>query len=291
MFRAARFVAQLDFHLADGLAEAMRQQASRWSILSIERVSDELRRLLVGQRPSAGIDCLQETGLLAAVLPEIEAMRGVEQSGYHVYDVYRHTLAALEASPPDLITRVATLLHDVGKPPTHAVTDDGRHTFHDHPQLGAVMAASILTRLRFSTDEIRTVSALVRLHLRPIQYDPHTFSDSAVRRIVRDAAGLRERLLDVARADTRASAFPDVANIDELGERMARLDHGGAVSRRQLPLDGDAIMAIAGRGPGRWVGRALAALEEAMLEGELAVGDTAAAERWLRARPELLTGD
>jgi putative nucleotidyltransferase with HDIG domain len=236
------------------------------------------------------MEVLRESGLLTRVLPEVVAMIGVEQSGYHCYDVYDHTLHALDLAPPDPVTRLAVLLHDVGKPPTHAVADDGRHTFHDHPQVGAEMAEKILARLRFSGEEIRDVCELVRLHLRPIQYTHDSYGDAAVRRLIRAAGPLRGRLLDVARADTLASSYPGTAEIDELAERMDRLDQDGGISRRSAPLDGRTIMRLAGRGPGPWVGRVLDALTEAVMEGEIPVGDAAAAEAWLRAHPELLEG-
>jgi poly(A) polymerase len=289
MYRGARFVAQLGFRLAGGTVEAMRLQAPRARILSAERIRDELVRLLTSRRPRAGIEAMREGGLLAVSLPDVEAMIGVEQSGYHCYDVYDHTLHALELTPSeDLVTRLAVLLHDVGKPPTHAIAADGRHTFHDHPQIGAEMAVEILTRLRFSGDEIRDVATLVRLHLRPIQYSHDTYGDAAVRRLIRAAGPLREKLLDVARADTVASSYPGTAELEELAERMERLDRGGGISRPRPPLDGDTIMRIGGRGQGPWIGRVQDALLEAMLDGEFAPGDAAAAEAWLRAHPELL---
>jgi poly(A) polymerase len=290
MFRAARFAAQLGFALAGGMIEAMREQAHRAAILSAERIAEELRQLLVSPYPSTGLEILAQGALLAAVLPEIEAMIGVEQSGWHRYDVFHHTLHALDNSPAELIIRLAVLLHDVGKPPTHAIAADGRHTFHDHPQVGAAMAEKMLTRLRFSNDEIRQVSTLVRLHLRPIQYERETFSDSAVRRLVRDAGPLRDHLLAVARADTQASAYPDTANIDDLAARMRMLDREGKVSApgSLSPLNGDEIMDRFGVAQGPRVGRALRALEKAVIEGELEIGDTAAAEQWLRARPDIL---
>ena len=291
MFRGARFVAQLGFRLAGGVVEAMRAQAPRARILSAERIRDEVSRLLTSPHPRRGVEVLREGGLLAEVLPEIEAMVGVEQSGWHCYDVYDHTLHALDHTPTvDLVTRLAVLLHDVGKPPTHEVAEDVRHTFHDHPQVGAEMAEEILTRLRFSGDEIRDVATLIRLHLRPIQYQHDTHGDAAVRRLIRAAGPLRARMLDVARADTLASTYPGTAELDELAERMERLDRGGGISRPKAPLDGDTIMRIAGRGPGRWVGRVQGALVEAMLDGEFPPGDPGAAEAWLRAHPELLEG-
>lgn len=290
MFRGARFVAQLGFELAAGLPEAMRAQAhrARPPTVSVERIHDELVRLLVSDHPRDGMEALHRGGLLAEVLPELEAMVGVEQSGHHCYDVFDHTMHALDRSPPDRVTRLAVLLHDVGKPPTHAIAEDGRHTFHDHPQVGAEMAEGILERLRFSGDEIRDVATLVRLHLRPIQYQHDTHGDAAVRRLVRAAGPLRGRLLDVARADTLASSYPGTAEIDELAERMERLDQGGGLSRMGPPLDGGTIMRLGGRGGGPWVGRVQRALIEAVLEGEIPPGDAAAAEAWLRDHPELL---
>lgn len=291
MFRAARFVAQLGFVLAPGVLDAMRTQADRITVVSVERVALELRRMLISPNVLAGFDVLLESGLLQRVLPEVAAMRGVDQLGFHIYDVYEHSLRAVELAPADPITRVATLLHDVGKPPTHVIAADGRHTFHDHPQVGARMARDILTRLRFSNDEISAVSELVRLHLRPIQYQAETYSDAAVRRLIRDSGELRLRMLDIARADTRASSFPTVAAIDELESRMARLDSGGEVSRMRDVLDGDEIVAMAQRPPGPWVGRAKRRLEEAVLDGELAPGDSEAARVWLRQHPDVLTAE
>jgi putative nucleotidyltransferase with HDIG domain len=289
MYRGARFVAQLGFRLAEGTVEGMRPQAHRARILSAERIRDELSRLLTSRHPRAGIETMREGGLLAVSLPDVEAMIGVEQSGFHCYDVYDHTLHALDLTPTDeLVTRLAVLLHDVGKPPTHAVAEDGRHTFHDHPQVGARMATAILTGLRFSGEEIRDVATLVLLHLRPIQYQHDTYGDAAVRRLIRAAGPLRRQLLDVARADTLASSYPGTAQIDELQQRMELLDRGGGISHPRPPLDGERIMRIGGRGPGRWVGRVQDALLEAMLDGEFPPGDARAAEEWLRTHPELL---
>jgi poly(A) polymerase len=288
MYRAARFTAQLGFSLAAGTVEAMRAQAERTSILSVERISHELRRMLVARHPAAGIEVLRDARLLEHVLPELVAAIGVEQGGFHTGDVYQHTLAAVDAAPPDLVTRTAALLHDIAKPVTHVVAADGRHTFYDHPSIGAEMARVILTRWRFSNDEIGAVSRLVRLHLRPIQYDRERFSDTAVRRLIGDAGPLRGRLLALARADTTASAFPTLAELDELEERMARLDEGEAVSAMRDPLTGDELMAMAGRGPGPWVGRVKAAIRDAVLEGVIPPADAAAARVWLDAHRELL---
>ncbi len=288
MLRAARFASQVDLRAVPALVVAMRERAARVDLLSAERVRDELRGLLRGRRPSRGLELLREGGVMERLFPELNAMRGVEQSGWHTHDVYGHTLAAVDAAPADILTRTAVLLHDVGKPPCHALDARGRHTFHDHPGVGATMATALLDRLGWPPDETRDVAQLIRLHLRPIQYEPST-TDTAVRRMLRDAGPLRARMLDVARADTAASAYPTTDSIDELGERMDRLDAGGAVSGRRRVLDGEALMRLAGRGAGPWIGRAQRALEEAVLEGEVDPDNAAGAERWLRERhPELL---
>jgi putative nucleotidyltransferase with HDIG domain len=291
MYRAARFVARLGFALAPGTIEAMRSQASRTSILSVERVSEELRGMLVAPYPSAGLAVLRDGGLLDQVLPELVAGIGVEQGGYHTHDVYGHTLATVDFAKADLVTRTAALLHDIAKPPTHVVAPDGKHTFYDHPQIGADMARTILTRWRYSNDEISDVSQLVRLHLRPIQYDRQSFSDAAVRRLIRDAGPLRDRMLDLARADTRASAYPTLEELDELADRMVRLDAGGAVSAMADPLSGNDLMVMAGRGPGPWVGLVKTAIREAVIEGTIPPGDPARAREWIEAHTELLRDD
>ena len=291
MFRAARFAAQLGFTLVPGLTIAMTRIAARASILSAERICAELSRLLTSPHPRAGLEVLRDGGLLAAVMPELEAMVGVEQGGWHVDDVFDHSAHTVAGVPPDLVTRLAALLHDVGKPPTHAVAEDGRHTFYDHPQVGAAIATSLLERLRFPNDVVADVATLTRHHLRPIQYRHDEWSDAAVRRLVRDIGPLRSRLLDLARADTRASAYPDTDNIDDLERRIEALDAGGAVSRMRPALDGREVQSLAGgRAPGPWIGAVHRALEEATLEGEIAAGDADAARAWLQRHPELLAG-
>jgi poly(A) polymerase len=290
MFRAARFAAQLGFTLAPGLTVAMNRMAGRSAILSAERVAEEFRRLLLSDHPRAGLEVLRDGGLLTAWLPELEAMVGVEQGGYHIYDVFDHSAHTVADVPADLVTRLAALLHDVGKPPTHAV-ESGKHTFYDHPGVGAAITTNLLSRLRFSNDEIAATALLVRHHLRPIQYEPREWGDSAVRRLVRDIGDQRDRLLDLARADTHASSYPDTDAIDELEERMRRLDAGGAVSHLRAPLDGDEIVRLAGgRAPGPWVGRVQRALEEAVLDGAIASDDADDARHWLERHPDLLIG-
>lgn len=290
MFRAARFVGQLGFVTAPGVNAAMARMAARASILSVERISEELRRLLLSDHPRQGLEVLRDGGLLTVCLPELMAMVGVEQGGFHIFDVFDHSAVTVEGVGPDIISRAGALCHDIGKPPTHAVATDGKHTFYDHPSVGAVLASEMLGRLRFSNDEIAAVAALVRHHLRPIQYRPDEWSDAAVRRLVRDIGPLRGRLLELARADTRASSFPDTVALDELEARMNRLDADHGVSRMHPPLDGTELMRLAGgRAAGPWIKAVHRALEEAVLEGELPPGDRVAALAWLERHAGLLT--
>lgn len=290
MFRAARFVAQLGFHLAGGLLEAMRAMAHRAAILSQERVRDELSLLLVSARPREGMEVLRASGLLEVAIPELLPMVGVEQGGWHRYDVWEHSLRAVEAAPRDLVTRLGCLFHDAGKPATHMVAEDGHHTFHGHPRAGAELTRTVMERLRYSNDQVAQVRALVLHHMWPIQYRPAEVGDGAVRRFMRTIGEQRARALEVARADTRASAYPDLSAIDDLEERMARLDAAGEVSRLRSPLAGEEVMRLGGRGPGPWVGRAQRALLDAVLDGEIASGDAQAARAWLAGHPELLGG-
>ena len=291
MFRAARFVAQLGFQLAPGLADAIRAMSHRAAILSAERIREELSRLLISPHPSGGMEALRETGLLEVAIPELLPMVGVEQGGWHIHDVWGHTMQAVERAPAHLVTRLAALFHDVGKPRTHVVSADGRHTFHGHAQVGAEIAVMVMERLRYSNDEVSQVRSLVLHHMWPIQYRPETVGDGAVRRFIRTVGELRSEQLALARADTLASAYPTVEALDELEQRAARLDADRQVSRLRPPLDGRELMRLAGRGPGPWVGGALRALVDAVLDGEIPADDAEAARRFVEAHPELLGGD
>ncbi|HEY4026380.1 MAG TPA: HD domain-containing protein [Candidatus Dormibacteraeota bacterium] len=269
MLRAIRFAAQLGFDLAPDLLPAMRRlrERARPPVVSVERVTDELRKMLMSDRPRRALELLDEGGLLEVVLPEVYACHGVEQGGYHVADVFGHTMLALERvadlGPRDLVLRLATLFHDVGKPPT--ATPDG--AFHGHHDVGADMTREALARLRFSNADIDRVTRLVRLHLRPVFYEPE-WRDGAVRRLARDAGDLIWTLLALARADIAASAYPDEWKLDELEARVRRVLEEEP-SRMRLPISGRDIMLVRKLPPGREVGRIKARLEELVLDGTL----------------------
>jgi poly(A) polymerase len=265
MLRAVRFAAQLGFELAPDLLPAMRELRGRLAapVISVERTADELRKMLLSERPRLALELLDSGRLLEVVLPELAACKGVEQGGYHTHDVYGHTLLAVGLTPPDLVVRLAALLHDVGKPAT--ATPDG--AFIGHEEVGAGLARAALERLRFSQKEIDAVVALVLLHLRPVYYRSE-WSDGAVRRLARDAGPQIERLMALARADIGASAYPEPQKLDELAARLAVV-LSEQPTRLAPPIDGEDIMHALGIRPGPVVGRIKERLGELILEGEL----------------------
>ena len=265
MLRAVRFAAELGFSLDPTLLPAMRELKARLAppVISIERIADELRKILASPRPKLGLELLDEAELLEVILPEIAACKGVPQSGYHTHDVFGHTLLTVEGTPPDLLLRVAALYHDVGKPQT--AKGDG--TFLGHDEVGAEIARRALERLRFPQKEIDVVVALIRLHLRPVFYKSE-WTDGAVRRLARDAGPQLNRLMLLARADIGASAYPEPEKLDEL---QARLDSVRTEQPSRLAplITGQEIMHVMGIGPGPEVGRIKQKLEEMVIDGEI----------------------
>ena len=271
MLRAARFVSQLgSFELrpAPRVVEAIRAMRGRLSIVSAERVAEELSKLLVGERPSAGLELLVETGLADEFIPEIPALR-LEQDPVHRHkDVLRHTYAVIERCEPDAVLRLAALMHDVGKPATREITPDGVQ-FHHHEVVGARMAEKRLRELRYPNSVIEDVRALVEMHLRFHGYGDG-WTDSAVRRYVRDAGPLLDRLNQLTRADVttrdpkRAERFAHLQ--DDLEERIAKLAEQENLEAMRPPLDGTQVMEHLGLAPGPQVGQALAYLMEVRLD-------------------------
>ena len=282
MLRGIRFAAELGFDLVPELPPAMRSLRSRLAppVISAERVSDELRKMLSSPRPKRALELLDEGALLDVILPEIAACKGVAQSGWHTHDVFGHTLLTVEETESDLLLRVAALFHDVGKP----ATAKGDGTFLGHEEVGAVIAKSALERLRFSQREIEVVTGLIKLHLRPVFYSSE-WTDGAVRRLARDAGPLLERLMALARADIAASAYPDREKLDELQRRLDAVAQEQP-SRLAPLITGDEIMRIRGIGPGPEVGRIKQKLEELVLDGDLAP-DRGAVTNYLSDHPRL----
>lgn len=286
MLRAIRLAVQLDFELEPGLLPAMRQlrERARPPVVSVERITDELRKMLLSERPARALTLLDGGGLMETLLPEVFACHGVEQGNYHTHDVFGHTLLVVqktvEVAKPDLVLRLAALFHDVGKPRT--ATPDG--AFHGHAEVGADMTREALARLRFSNAEIDKVARLVQLHLRPVFYGSE-WGDGAVRRLARDAGDLLWTLMALARADIAASAYPFSRKLDELEARL-RAALSETPSRMRIQLTGRDIMRIRGVTQGPEVGRIKAALEELVIEGALPP-DRQALLDYLRDHPEL----
>ncbi|HZA72112.1 MAG TPA: CCA tRNA nucleotidyltransferase [Propionibacteriaceae bacterium] len=294
MMRAARFAAQLDFQVAPEVVAAMKAMAARISIISAERVRDELTRLLLSARPRRGLDLMVATGLAERVLPELPALR-LERDEHHRHkDVYQHSLTVLEQAialesrlperqdeemlvpaRPDLVGRLAALLHDIGKPATRKFEAGGKVSFHHHDIVGAKLARRRLTALRFSNEVVKAVSHLIALHLRFHGYGDHLgaegeWTDSAVRRYVRDAGDQLERLHILTRADcttrNQARAAALRAAYDDLERRINVLAEREELEALRPDLDGNQIMTILGIPPGRDVGRAYSWLLERRIE-------------------------
>ena len=267
MLRAARFTSQLGFVVDPATVKAMRDLAPRIEIVSVERVADELRKLLLTSDPVPGIRLLVDTGIAQLVLPEVPALRLEIDEHAHHKDVYEHSLTVLqqaielERSPePDLVLRIAALLHDIGKPATRKIEAGGVVTFHHHDVVGSKLAAKRLRALRFDNDTIAAVSRLIELHLRFFGYTDGAWTDSAVRRYVRDAGPLLERLHVLTRADvtTRNRKKADRLSFayDDLEERIAAIAEAEGIAAVRPDLDGEQIMRILDLKPGREVGEA-----------------------------------
>ena len=294
MMRAARFTAQLGFALDPAALAAAVELAPSIDRISRERVSDELRKLMLAPGASDGIRILVDTGVAERVLPEVPALRlEIDEHARHK-DVYEHSLTALDRAivlererghAPSLVLRLAVLLHDIGKPATRRIEPDGAVTFHHHDVLGAKLAAKRLRELRFDNDTVKAVSELIRLHLRFFGYSEGRWSDAAVRRYVRDAGDLLEWLHILSRADVttrnQRKAGTLAAAYDDLEARIAVLADEEELNAIRPDLDGEQIMAILGLRPGREVGEAYRFLLELRLD-EGALGE-AEAESRLRA--------
>ena len=279
MLRGARFRAQLGFDLDPEAAEAARRMAPSLEIVAAERVQQELAKLLLAAEPSAGIRVLVDSGIADQVLPEVPALRlEIDEHARHK-DVYEHSLIALDRAielerarghEPDLVLRLAVLLHDIGKPATRAIEPSGGVTFHHHDVLGARLAAKRLKALRFDKATTEAVATLIRLHLRFFGYAEGSWTDSAVRRYVRDAGDQLERLHILSRADvtTRNQRKADrlARAYDDLEARIAVLADEEELAALRPDLDGEAIMRILGLKPGRDVGEAYRFLMETRLD-------------------------
>lgn len=278
MMRAARFASQLGFEIAPDVLQAIKDMAGRISIISAERVRDEFTKMLMSANPRTGITILVETGLAEIVLPEIPKLRLEIDEHHHHKDVYEHSITVLEQAishedrlgGPNLIIRLAALLHDIGKPKTRNLIPGGGVSFHHHEIVGARLTKSRLKALRFDGDTIEQVETLVALHLRFHGYGDGEWTDSAVRRYVRDAGDLLVHLHVLTRADctTRNARKAErlAKTYDALESRISKLMEEEELSKIRPDLDGAQVMNLLNIKPSAAVGKALDYLLELRLE-------------------------
>ncbi|MBW9092656.1 CCA tRNA nucleotidyltransferase [Microbacterium jejuense] len=303
MLRAARFSSQLGFSVDPATEAAMAELRETLSIVSPERIQGELVKLLATDDPVRGIRLLVETGLMAEFLPEIPALRLEVDEHHHHKDVYEHSLTVLRQAielekarnpdaAPDVPLRLAALLHDIGKPATRRLEPGGGVTFYHHDLKGARLARKRLQELRFDSDTIATVTRLIELHLRFFGYSEGAWTDSAVRRYVRDAGPELERLHILTRADVTTrnvrKARGLAAAYDDIERRIAELAQQEELDAIRPELDGNRIQQVLGIPPGREVGEAYRFLLDLRLD-EGVVGEDEAERRlrdWWAARAE-----
>ena len=292
MVRAARFAAQLDFSIDPPVLAAIQRMAGRLEIVSRERIRDELTKLVLAPHARRGLEILVDTGLAEHCLPELGRLKETVDEHRRHKDVYAHTLTVLEQAisledgSPDLVLRLAALLHDIGKPKTKALGPGGKVTFHHHEVVGRDMTRQRMTELRYPKDVVDEVARLVELHLRFHGYAQGEWTDSAVRRYVRDAGPLLQRLHKLTRSDcttrnaTKARALATA--YDSLERRIGELAQQEDLERIRPDLDGNEIMAILSLKPGPAVGAAYRHLLDLRLERGPLGHEEAAAElkRW-----------
>ena len=271
MLRAARFMSKLDLKPQADLVEAMKTLAERLKIVSMERINDEFNKLLLTDKPRPGIELLVETGVAEHFLPEFPALKLEIDEHHHHKDVYQHSLTVLDQVidletkhqpqiEADLVLRIAALLHDIGKPKTRKFEGEGRVSFHHHEVVGARLAKKRLEKLRYSNEIIEQVCLLIELHLRFHGYGDGKWTDSAVRRYVRDAEEQLIRLHKLTRADcttrndVKAEKLRNAYN--DLEQRIVELSKQEELNSMRPELDGAEIMKVLGIKPGPEVGKA-----------------------------------
>jgi poly(A) polymerase len=276
LLRVARFVSQLGFTIEAETHAAMTRQAPTLASISVERVYAELTRLLCGPYADHGLEALLETGLFAEAMPELMALEQSVwgQPGIHrEKDLWEHTKRVVVQAPPRPRVRWAALLHDAAKPLTRSVDQRGEVHFFGHERIGADLANRLLGRLKADKATRSAVRRLVEMHLRCAAYDAGTWTDSAVRRLALEAGDIFDDLLDLAAADvTSARAYKQraaAARVQGLRDHVARLEAEHALAQLQSPLDGNDLMTMFDRPPGKWIAKVKDHLRELVIDGQL----------------------